>query len=80
MFVAPLTSSGRSIPGVLTIACTAIGACVLTGVVVLTLAPVLLGVVALGVWLGSSLLLAWLGIEAMAALERWFENDRRFQR
>jgi hypothetical protein len=27
-----------------------------------------------------SRLLAWLGIEAMAALERWFETDRRFQR
>lgn len=80
MFVAPLTPPVRSIPGVLTIACTAIGAVVLAGVLVLTLAPVLIGVVALGVWLGSSLLLAWLGIEAMAALERWFENDRRFQR
>ena len=31
-------------------------------------------------WLVACLLLAWLGIEAMAAVERWFENDSRFQR
>ena len=80
VFVAPLTPSARSLPGALTLACTAIGALVLAGVVVLALAPVLIGVLAVGVWLGASLLLAWLGIEAMAALERWFETDRRFQR
>jgi len=80
VFVAPLTPSARSLPGALTLACAAIGALVLAGVVVLALAPVLIGVLAVGVWLGASLLLAWLGIEAMAALERWFETDRRFQR
>jgi len=53
---------------------------VLGGIVVLALAPVLIGALAVGIWLGSSLLLAWLGIEALAALERWFETDPRFQR
>jgi hypothetical protein len=65
---------------VLTLACTAIGALVVAGVVVVTLAPVVLGLAALALWLAISLLLAWLGIEVMAALERWLENDPRFQR
>lgn len=78
--VAPLTPSPRSLPGALTLTCTVIGALVVSGLVVLTLAPVVIGVLAVGVWIGASLLLAWLGIEVMAALERWFENDRRFQR
>lgn len=64
----------------LTLACTAIGALVVAGVVVVTLAPVVLGLAALVLWLAISLVLAWLGIEAMAALERWLENDPRFQR
>jgi hypothetical protein len=65
---------------VLALACTAIGALVVAGVVVVTLAPVVLGMAALVLWLAISLVLAWLGIEAMAALERWLENDPRFQR
>ncbi|MFN9637088.1 MAG: glypican [Synechococcaceae cyanobacterium] len=64
----------------LALACTAIGALVVAGVVVVTLAPVVLGLAALVLWLAISLVLAWLGIEAMAALERWLENDPRFQR
>ncbi len=64
----------------LALACTAIGALVVAGVVVVTLAPVVLGMAALVLWLAISLVLAWLGIEAMAALERWLENDPRFQR
>jgi hypothetical protein len=35
--------------------------------------------VALG-WVVALLLLGWAGIEALAALERWFENDPRFHR
>jgi hypothetical protein len=46
----------------------------------LVLAPVLIGGMAVLAWLVACLLLAWLGIEAMAAVERWFENDSRFQR
>jgi ABC-type uncharacterized transport system permease subunit len=65
---------------VLTLTCTAIGALVVAGVLVITLAPVVLGLAALALWLAISLVLGWLGIETMAALERWFENDPRFQR
>lgn len=64
----------------LTLACTAIGALVVAGVVVVTLTPVVLGLAALVLWLAISLVLAWFGIESMAALERWLENDPRFQR
>lgn len=64
----------------LTLTCTAIGALVVAGVVVVTLTPVVLGLAALALWLAISLVLAWLGIEAMAALERWLETDPRFQR
>ncbi|MFM7265397.1 MAG: glypican [Cyanobium sp.] len=78
--MAPITPPKRSLPGALVLTCTVVGALVLGGILVLALAPVLIGVLAVGVWLGSSLLLAWLGIEAMAALERWFETDPRFQR
>jgi hypothetical protein len=78
--VAPLSPRLRSLPGVLTLTCTAIGALVVAGVLVITLAPVVLGLAALALWLAISLVLGWLGIETMAALERWFENDPRFQR
>jgi hypothetical protein len=57
-----------------------VGAFVLVSVSVLLLAPVLIGGVVVVAWLVATLLLAWLGIEAMAALERWMENDSRFQR
>lgn len=78
--MAPLSSRLRSLPGVLTLTCTAIGALVVAGVLVVTLTPVVLGLAALALWLAISLVLAWLGIEAMAALERWLETDPRFQR
>jgi hypothetical protein len=78
--MAPLSPIPRSVSGVMLLACTVVGAVVLAGILVLALAPVLIGVAAFGAWLVASLLLGWLGIEAMAALERWFENDKRFQR
>lgn len=78
--MAPLSPRFRSLPGVLTLTCTVIGALVVAGVLVVSLAPVVLGLAALVIWLGISLVLGWLGIEALAALERWFENDPRFQR
>jgi hypothetical protein len=49
-------------------------------ITVLVLTPVVIGFGVVLAWLLSSLVLAWLGIEAMAALERWFENDSRFLR
>lgn len=78
--MAKLSLSLRSVPGVLMVTCATVGALVLASLSVLALAPVLIGLVAVAAWLVASLVLAWLGIEAMAALERWFENDRRFQR
>lgn len=65
--------------GVLTV-CTAVGALVILLAVALTLVPLLVGVGALLLWLAVALILGWAGIELLAALERWFENDRRFQR
>ena len=60
--------------------CTAVGAVVLLGVVTLTLLPLLVAGAVLLAWAGLTILLVWAGIEGMAVLERWFENDRRFQR
>ena len=70
----------RSAPGPLALACTAIGAAVLLAISVLVLTPLVIGFGVVIAWLFASLLLAWLGIEAMAALERWLENDSRFLR
>jgi hypothetical protein len=70
----------RTVPGVLTLACTAIGAAMLLGITVVVLTPVVIGLGVVIAWLVASLLLAWIGIEAMAALERWLENDARFLR
>jgi uncharacterized protein (DUF2062 family) len=58
----------------------AVGLVVLTAIGTFLLLPLLV-VVALGAaWLVGSLLLGWAGIEALAAFERWLEQDRRFQR
>lgn len=78
--MAKLVPSLRSMPRVLTLACTAIGAAVLLGISVLVLTPVVIGLGVVIAWLVASLLLAWLGIETLAALERWLENDARFLR
>lgn len=58
--------------------CSAVGAVVVLGGVALALLPVAVGLVGLAVGLLFSLLVAWAGIEGMAALERWFERDSRF--
>jgi hypothetical protein len=60
--------------------CTVVGALVITLAVSLAFVPLVLGVGAFVVWLALALILSWAGIELMAALERWFENDPRFQR
>jgi hypothetical protein len=78
--MAKLVPSPRTVPGALTLACTAIGAAMLLGITVVVLTPVVIGLGVVIAWLVASLLLAWLGIEAMAALERWLENDARFLR
>jgi NhaP-type Na+/H+ and K+/H+ antiporter len=60
--------------------CTVVGALVITLAVSLALIPFVVGVGALVIWLALAIILGWAGIELMAALERWFENDPRFQR
>lgn len=60
--------------------CAAVGAVLLAVVAGLAVIPVVFTLaVALG-WVTALLLLGWAGIEALAALERWFENDPRFHR
>ena len=71
--VPPLTAS-------LVLLCAAVGSVVLAGFAAVALIPVVFTlVVGLG-WVTALLLLGWAGIEALAALERWFENDPRFHR
>jgi len=60
--------------------CTAVGALVLATVAALTLLPLLLAGAVVLAWAALTILLVWAGIEGMAALERWFENDSRFLR
>lgn len=60
--------------------CAGVGALVLVAGASLALLPLLIlgGVIAF--WVIAALLVGWGGIEVMAALERWFERDSRFQR
>ena len=60
--------------------CTAVGALGLAGIAMLTLLPLLVAAAVVLAWAALAVLVAWAGIEGMAALERWFENDPRFQR
>lgn len=64
----------------LVLVCSAIGGLVLTGLVVLTVLPLLVGLGLLAVWVVVVLLLGWAGIEALAALERWMESSPRLRR
>lgn len=64
----------------LVLVCSAVGGLVLTGLVVLTVLPLLVGLGLLAVWVVVVLLLGWAGIEALAALERWMESSPRLRR
>jgi hypothetical protein len=68
------------LPASLALVCTAVGAVVVIGFTTVALVPVLLFVGFVASWLLAALLVGWAGIEGLAALERWFENDSRFQR
>lgn len=68
------------LPASLALVSMAVGAVVLIGLTTLALVPLLLGLGLLACWLVAALLLGWAGVEGLAALERWFENDPRFQR
>lgn len=58
----------------------AVGAVVLIAFTTLAIIPVVMGVAVVLAWGIALLLLGWAGIEALAALERWFETDPRFKR
>jgi hypothetical protein len=64
----------------LVLVCSAVGGLVLTGLVALTLLPLLVGLGFLAAWIVAVLLLGWAGIEALAAMERWMENSPRLRR
>ncbi|MFN7898763.1 MAG: glypican [Synechococcaceae cyanobacterium] len=64
----------------LVLVCSAVGGLVLTGLVALTLLPLLVGVGFLAAWIVAVLLLGWAGIEALAAMERWMESSPRLRR
>jgi len=68
------------LPASALLVCTAVGAVVVFGVLSLALVPLLLAIGIGFAWVLAALLLGWAGIEVMAALERWFENDPRFHR
>lgn len=70
----------RPLVACLALICTAVGAVVVVSVTSLALIPLLLGAGFIGAWLLAALLLGWAGVEGLAALERWFEGDSRFQR
>jgi hypothetical protein len=85
--IQPIVRSGLDRPGrirplvaTMALVCTAVGAIVVIGFTTMALVPVLLAVGVVGAWLLALILLGWAGIEGLAALERWFENDSRFQR
>lgn len=68
------------LPASLALLGTALAVVPVIGIATLALLPlVAVGALLVG-WVVVSLLLAWAGIEGMAALERWLERDPRFQR
>ncbi len=58
----------------------AIGCPVLVGLAVFTLIPLLLLLGGIALWIVTTLLIGWAGIEVLAACERWMEGNSRFQR
>jgi hypothetical protein len=64
----------------LALTCMAIGAAVLIAITTMALVPIVIGLGLVAAWLVMAVLLGWAGIEGLAALERWFENDPRFHR
>jgi hypothetical protein len=53
---------------------------VLISITSLAVVPLVLMAGLFMAWFLALLLLGWAGIEGLAALERWFENDPRFHR
>jgi len=68
------------LPASLLLASAAVGCIVLGSLAALTLVPLLVLLVGVALWIVSTGLLGWAGIEALAACERWMERNPRFQR
>lgn len=64
----------------LVLLCAAVGSIVLAGFAAVALIPVVFTLAVVLGWVAALLLFGWAAIEALAALERWFENDPRFRR
>ncbi|MEB3266706.1 MAG: glypican [Cyanobacteriota bacterium] len=56
----------------------AVGAPIVLGVALLMVIPLAVSFGLVAIWIVAAVLIAWAGIEGMAALERWMENDPRF--
>ena len=69
-----------SLPTSLLLASAAVGFVVLATLAALTVLPLLVLLGGALLWIVSTPLLAWAGIEALAACERWMERNPRFQR
>ncbi len=70
----------RPLPASVLLLCAGLGATVLIGAFTLALVPVLVAAGFVSALLIAALAFGWAGIEAMAALERWVEQDPRFKR
>ena len=70
----------RPLVATMALVCMAVGVVVVIGFTTFALVPLLWAVGVVAAWVLALLLLAWAGIEGLAALERWFETDSRFQR
>jgi len=70
----------RPLPASLILLCTGVGAIAVIGFLTFAVVPVLVGAGLLLSLLAGAVVFGWAGIEALAALERWIENDPRFKR
>ncbi|MCT0199736.1 glypican [Synechococcus sp. CS-1325] len=78
-----MTRSGlslRPLPASLLLLCTGVGAVAVIGFFTFAVVPVVLGAGLLIAFLAGAVVFGWAGIEALAALERWMENDPHFKR
>jgi uncharacterized membrane protein YuzA (DUF378 family) len=70
----------RPLPASLALVCAGVGAMVVIGFLSFAVVPLLFGAGLLLAFLAGAVVFGWAGIEALAALERWIENDPRFSR
>lgn len=68
------------LPASLLLIVTALGSFLVACFLWLTLVPLVMILGGMAIAIVTTLLLGWAGIEALAAFERWVEQDPRFQR